>query len=114
LALLDTALQTSWLESVLILLYKYDINSQADNNSMMQILHICLSILRNGNHDCQPTPIEPNTDTFRSGCSDRHSEPKLSKLKVLKKYVNRDDQKKPVISMSVPRKVELNISWLVG
>ena len=116
-SLLHPTLQSSWLESVLILLYKYDMNSQADNTSLMQILHICLSILRNSNHECEETRQE-NELVFRNRNieDNRQSEPKLSKLKVLRKYVNREDQKareKSIVLMSIPKKSDLSTSWFV-
>jgi len=82
----------------------------------MQILHICLSILRNSNHDCEEIRQDIGIG-FRPRLEDnRQTEPKMSKLKVLRKYVNREDQKaqKSIVLMAIPKKSDLSTSWYVS
>lgn len=45
-------LRCAWLESLLVALYKHDLNTMADTNLQTKILHITLLTLQNSIHEC--------------------------------------------------------------
>ena len=49
---LQPELRCAWLESLLVALYKHDLNTMADTNLQTKILHITLLTLHNSIHEC--------------------------------------------------------------